>query len=168
MKKVFVLLGVIGIAVAAYATYYVDTNTNYTELTFNNMASAADSARVTTNAIAIGDQNADNSLYNAVAYQITIADADTCCGDTNGVTNGLTRLAKVDTGKIILQAERNGTWYTIRTDSGVLPYSKHIYIDGDSLFDGYDNIRFQLYAADTAGSADSIGWGVTLDTRLVK
>lgn len=149
------------------ASYFEDTYISYTETTFNNKIATADSVRVTTNAIPVVDLQRSQSKYTAIEYGIYIPNADTCCGDTNGVAAGT--LNQKDTGKIILQGERNGTWYRIRCDSGALPYTQHVYLAGDSLFTGYDNIRFQLYAADTAANGDSVGYGgTTLDVRLVK
>lgn len=167
MKRIILLLvvGLVGIGIAA--SYFDDTYITYTESTFNNTVASADSVRYTTDAIPIADLVNKRSKYTAVEYGIYIPNADTCCGDTNGVGAGT--LTQKDTGKIILQGERNGTWYTIRTDSGLLPYNKHVYLSGDSLCIGYDNIRFQLYAADTAANGDSVGYGgVALDVRLVK
>lgn len=167
MKRIILLLvvGLVGVGIAA--SYFDDTYVQYTESTFNNTVASADSVRYTTNALPMADLSQGRSKYTAIEYGIYIPNADTCCGDTNGVAAGT--LTQKDTGKIILQGERNGTWYRIRCDSGTLPYSAHVYLSGDSLCVGYDNIRFQLYAADTAANGDSVGYGgVALDVRLVK
>lgn len=167
MKRLILVSVLLSVGLVWAASYFEDTYITYTESTFNNKVGAADSVRYTTDAIAIADLVNKRSKYTAIEYGIYMPNGDTCCGDTNGVAGGT--LTNVDTGKIILQAERNGSWYRIRCDSGTLPMTKHIYLNGDSLFTGYDNIRFQLYVADSAANADSIGWGgVALDVRLVK
>lgn len=167
MKRLILVSVLLSVGLVWAASYFEDTYITYTESTFNNTVAAADSVRTTTDAIPIADLVNKRSKYTAIEYGLYIPNADTCCGDTNGVAAGT--LTQKDTGKIILQAERNGTWYTIRTDSGALPLSKHIYLSGDSLMTGYDNVRFQLYCADTAANGDSVGFGgTTLDVRLVK
>lgn len=167
-KRMVVALLALTLASVVYAAYFVDVNTNYVKTQIHNKAASLDSVSYRMDAIALVDDAIDRTLYTALEYTVTIANGDTCCGDTNGIGSGYAKLAAVDTGKIRLQGYRNGAWFPIRVDSGTLPLSKHIYLTGDSLMTGYDLMRLDLYLADTAAAADSVGWAPQVAVRLIK
>lgn len=151
----------------AAGVFMLRTTTQYTKTQVTNKAAAnVDSVRYSTASVPLYRSEDGTVLYTGVDYSVTVANGDTCCGDTNGVGSGT--IGMVDTCKVILIGERDGTLFQIRRDSGTIPYNSHINLSSDSVLKGYDALYLQLYMFDTAANGDSIGWAPKVQWRLWK